>query len=433
MPTSAGPGQPRRGPGRPPKPPADSASALAQLGGLVRRIRGERGLTLMSLGELTGYSWQHLGAVERGQVVPSEAVVAACERVLTAGGQLVALFPAVVREQASRRHGKEAARRADATRTDPDVDWARLGAAARRPSAVTVTLVEKLEEITDRQRVLYHALSSAEILIPVEAHLSLLASLLRGYQPEPLRRRIASAAAEAAGFAAWLWFDLGDQFKMGALYEMADDLSQEAGNPALAAYITGYRALATEARGLDREAVRQAEAARDRAPAGTSQLARSWLSAVGANTLALTGDRSSALNLLGEASDQLDAAQGREEWMYDFDRSALAAYQGQCHLRLGQPREATAAFEAGLASLPRGCDRRGAFLAIGLAEACLSERMLDAAVHHAQRALSVFATAGSLAGLRRVQRCRGLLADAGFDREASDLDQQVRDHLAAIT
>jgi tetratricopeptide (TPR) repeat protein len=397
MPTSAGPGQPRRGPGRPAKPPADASSALAQLGGLVRRIRGERGLTLMSLGELTGYSWQHLGAVERGQVVPSEAVVAACERVLAAGGELVALFPAVVREQASRRHGKEAARRADATRTDPGVDWARLGAAARRPSAVTVTLVDELEEITDRQRVLYHALSSAEILIPVEAHLSLLASLLRGTQPEPLRRRIASAAVEAAGFAAWLWFDLGDQFKMGALYEMADGLSGEAGNPALAAYITGYRALATEAWGRGREAVRQAEAARDRAPAGTSQLARSWLSAVGANTLALTGDRSTALNLLGEASDQLDAAQGkeaqgREEWMYDFDRSALAAYQGQCHLRLGQAREAIAAFDAGLASLPRGCDRRGAFLAIG-----------------------------------------GLLADAGFNREASDLDQRVRDHLSAIT
>ena len=433
MATSAGPGQPRRGPGRPPKPQENPSSALAQLGGLTRRLRGKRGLTLMSLGELTGYSWQHLGAVERGKVVPSEAVVVACERALAAGGQIVALFPAVVREQASHRHGREAARRADATRTDLDVEWARLGAAARRPSAMSASLVEELEEITDRQRVLYHELSSAEILVPVEAHLNLLASLLRGTQPEKLRHRIASAAVEAAGFAAWLWFDLGDQFKMGALYEMAGDLFGEAGNPALAAYITGYRALAAEASGLGREAVHQAAAAIDRAPAGTSRLARSWLSAIGANTLALTGDRSSALHLLGQACDHLDAAQGKEEWMYDFDHSALAAYRGQCHLRLGQPREAMAAFEAGLASLPRSCDRRGAFLAIGLAEACLAERMLDAATHHAQRALAVFAMSGSLAGLRRVQRYRGLLADAGFDREAGDLDEQVRTHLAATT
>ena len=40
---------------------------------------------------------------------------------------------------------------------------------------------------------------------------------------------------------------------------------------------------------------------------------------------------------------------------------------------------------------------------------------------------------GSLAGLRRVQRYRGLLADAGYHREASDLDQQVREYLAATT
>jgi hypothetical protein len=71
-----------------------------------------------------------------------------------------------------------------------------------------MAVIEDLEQITDRQRVLYHERSSAEILVSVEAHLGLLASLLRGSQPEPVRHRIASAAAEAAGFAAWLLFDL---------------------------------------------------------------------------------------------------------------------------------------------------------------------------------------------------------------------------------
>lgn len=432
MPTSAGSGRPsRRGPGRPPKPQDNSSSALAQLGALVRRLRGERGLTLMSLGELTGYSWQHLGAIERSDVVPSEAVVVACERALSAGGRLVALFPAVVREQASNRHSREAARRAGTVQCDRDVEWARLLAAARQPSAVSSALLEDLEQITDRQRVLYHELSSAEMIISVEAHLSLLISLMRGTQPEPIRHRIASAAVEAAGFAAWLWYDVGDQFKMGSFYQMADDLLAEAGNPALGSYIGGYRALAAEACGLGSEAVHRAEAARDQAPASTSHLARSWLAAIGANTVALTGDRSSAVSLLGQACDHLNAAHGKEEWMYNFDHSALAAYRGQCHLRLGQAREAMAAFEAGLASLPPGCDRRGAFLSIGLAEACLAERVLDAATHHAQRALAAFAAHGSAAGLRRVQRYRGLLANAGYRRAAAALDQQVRDLVAS--
>src|SRR5260370_23378090 len=97
MATAAGPGQPRRGPGRPPKPQENPSCALAQLGGLVRRLRAGHGLTLMRLGELTGYSWQHLGAVERRQGLPSEAVVVAVDRALAPGGQIVALCPAVGR------------------------------------------------------------------------------------------------------------------------------------------------------------------------------------------------------------------------------------------------------------------------------------------------------------------------------------------------
>lgn len=430
---SASAGQePRRGPGRPQKPQGDPSSALARLGGLMRCLRNDRGLTLMSLGALTGYSWQHLGAVERGQAVPSEMVVATCERVLAAGGQLADQFPAVVREQASHRHQREAARREGMTGPDPR-DWVQLAAVARRPSSVSATLVDELEQITSRQRVLYHELSSAEMLIPVEAHLGLLASLLRGTQPEPARHRIASAAVEAAGFAAWLWFDIGDHFKTATLYEMAASLRAEAGNPALGSYVTGYRALTAEASGRTGEAVGHAEAARHQAPTATSRLARSWLCAVAAHTHALTGDRRTVLKLLGQARDHLDAAQGREEWMYDFDHSALAAYRGQSHLRVGQPRQAMAAFEEGLASLPPGCQRRRALLAIGLAEARLSESDLDMGMHHASSALTTFAMLGSGAGLGRVQRFRGLLAQAGHQREARELDQRIRGHWARLT
>jgi hypothetical protein len=68
--------------------------------------------------------------------------------------------------------------------------------------------------ITDRQRRLYHELSSAEMMVHVQVHVGLLMSLLDSPQPDVLRHRIASAAAEAAGFAAWLWYDLGDLYTM---------------------------------------------------------------------------------------------------------------------------------------------------------------------------------------------------------------------------
>lgn len=338
----------------------------------------------------------------------------------------------MVREQASVRHRREAARRDGIMREEPDIDWARLAAAAHRPSAVSTAVVEDLEQITDRQRVLYRQLSSAEMLVLVEAHLSLLASLLRGSQSEPVRRRIASAAVEAAGFAAWLWFDLGDQFKMGALYEMTASLLDEAGNPALGCYVTGYRALAADGTGLNRSAVGHVELALSQSAGTCSDLARSWLLAIGANVAASNGDGSLALDLLGQASNHFEASDGKEDWMYDFDYSSLAAYRGQCHLRLGQPREAVGAFTQGMAEIPPGYERRAAFLDTGLAGAFLMGGELEAALGHASQALDVFARCGSVAGIRRVQAFRRQLADAGYRREAQSLDEQVRAHLAAL-
>jgi tetratricopeptide (TPR) repeat protein len=423
--------QPRRRPGRPPKPPAASSSAIAQLGILLRRLRTARGLTLMGLGDLTGYSWQHLGAVERGQVVPSEEVIVACERALAAGGLLVARVPAVIREQAHERHGREAARRTGTSRPDPHVDWVKLTAAIRRPSVVSEAIVADLEQITDRQRTLYHDLASGEMIVSVEAHLGLLTSLMDGARADSIRQRIAAAAAEAAGFAAWLWFDMGDQHKMRVFYDMAADLLTESANPSLLSYVTAYRALAADASGQDKEAVRHAEAARRQASATTSDLTWSWLCAVGAKIAPLTGDRGDALELLGLACDHFERANGRgkEAWMYEFDQTSLAGYRGQCHLRVGQPREAAAAFESGLTDRSLSCDRRRARLTLGLAEATLALGEPDAALESAGAALTVFAKRGSVIGFRRVRRFQALLVDAGHRREADVLDEQVRAHL----
>ncbi|WP_160573465.1 helix-turn-helix domain-containing protein [Actinomadura physcomitrii] len=342
--TTSPPPRPGRGPGRPAKPLNPSASLLAHLGAELRRARLQRGLTLIRLGELTGYSWQHLGNVERGRVVPTENVVLACERALSAGGRLASLLPGVIREQAAQRHAREAARHHADPAPEEDIDWSRLAAAAARPSAVTVDMVAELEAITDRQRRLYHELTSAQMSVPVEAHLGLLIALLGNASSTALRHRIASAAGEAAGFAGWIWHDLGDPHKSALYYRTARDLFPEAGNPALASYISGYQALASEAEGHADDAVHHARQALDTAPKATTRLTLSWLSALTAGTLAATGRRDGSLALLHQEEEHFDAAQDREEWMYEFDRTALADYRGQCHLRLGHAKEAITAF-----------------------------------------------------------------------------------------
>ncbi len=68
---------------------------------------------------------------------------------------------------------------------------------------------------------MYHELSSAEMIVHVQAQAGLLVALLDSAAPDALRRRVASAAAEAAGFAAWLWYDLGDLSTMNHCYRQA--------------------------------------------------------------------------------------------------------------------------------------------------------------------------------------------------------------------
>jgi hypothetical protein len=147
---------------------------------------------------------------------------------------------------------------------------------------------------------------------------------------------------------------------LGALHEMTASLLGEAGNPAFGCYVTGYRALAADATGMNRNAVDYAQAALGQSTGACSALARSWLAAIGANVVASSGDGGLALNLLGQARNHFAASSGKEDWMYDFDYSALAVYRGQCHLRLGLPREAIEVFTAGLAEMPPDWYRRQA-------------------------------------------------------------------------
>src|SRR5207249_1697565 len=127
--------------------------------------------------------------------------------------------------------------------------------------------------------------------------------------------------------------------------------------------------------------------------------------------------------------DELDSADGREEWMYDFDRTSLAGHRGQCHLRLGQSAQAIAAFNDGLDELPPGHDRRRAQLGLGLAHAHLDACDPEVALSHVLAALDTFTAMGSTSGVRRVRRPRDLFRTTGHRTAADELDGRVRTYL----
>jgi len=418
---------------------------LAALGVELRLLRRQRELTLHELAELVGYSHQHLGAVERAQVVPSEAVMAACDRALTGNGRLVTMLAAVIREQAHVRQRNQQTRRARRTASGnqprtpqsvppegladgSDVDWERLADAGRRASPVTQAAVEDLEQITDRQRRLYHDLASAEMLTHVQAQLGLLDALLGNQPTGPLRHRIASAAAEAAGFAAWLWFDLGDWFSTQRNYRHATQAVGEAGDTGLGSYLQGYQALIATQTNSPRAAAEHLAYAVDTAPRSLSGTTRSWLAILNAEAMAHIGQTKAASRAIVEAQELLTQPRpdGADPWMYDFDQGSLAAHSGRCHLALEQPMRAIEAFTEALRLLPPGCDRRKARIQLGLARAHLSGGDADEALRQASAALSTFAHRGSTAGLRGVHHVRDTFLEAGLPTQARALDEQAR-------
>jgi transcriptional regulator with XRE-family HTH domain len=419
-----------------------SESALAALGARLRELRGQRRLTLQRLASEVGYSHQHLGAVERAQVVPSEAVVRACDAALSANGALTTMFPRVVSEQAERRHRNGSARRSpigpgrcqppamNARSADAGyIDWHRLADAARRPSRVSPAVVESLEQVTDQHRHLYHELSSAEMLTHVRAHLGLLTSFLRAHQVPALYRRIASAAAEAAGFAAWLCYDLGDFSSAYTHYRQAQATAAEATDRGLDAYIMAYQG--TVALHSDRPGSAQMymSKANSMAPATVSATAKAWLTILLAETTAHAGERQAAVATAQRSRELLERAKvtDRDPWMFDFDSGSLAAHTGRTYLAVGQPEQAADAFREALGHVPSRCDRRGARIRIGLARALLASGEAEEAHSLGTIALMTFAERGSAAGLRDFGALCTDFREAGQRRFAALLEEHARE------
>jgi transcriptional regulator with XRE-family HTH domain len=433
--------RPRRSAGRPAKPLDPSASEIALLGYQLRRRRKSRQMTLAVLAERTGYSVQHIGAVERGEAVPSAGLVAACDEVLETGRQLTGLLPAVIREQAARRNERQAQRRATPSIARQDrqtrytwqgVDLDQLAALAQQTSAPTRRVVENdLQPITARHRSLYHELTSAELEASVTSHVRLLTTLLAN-ATDATMRPLASAVGETAGLAAWLYADLGDQPRSKQMYRVAETALSQGEDWALSAYVHGFRASVLLEGGQRQRGLSELDVA-DAQGGGTGPpMMMSWLAALRAHASAGMGDHSAARAALQRADTELDRAEaGRgAEWMYGFDQGRLAGYRGACFLWQRKGKPAAEAIKLALATLPPSCARRRAELTLDLAYARLFDGEITEAAHNAGAALDTLLACGSIPGLRRISRFHTRLIRDGHRAAAASLDARLPSVLA---
>jgi len=261
----------------------------------------------------------------------------------------------------------------------------------------------------------------------VTGHLQVVTLLLRGTQPLPLRRRLAAIAGETAGHAAWLFHDLSDQHSAARYYAVADGATREAGDPALDAYVRGFRSLVMSSQGQARAALGLARDAAETAQRSATATTRAWLAGLEAQALASVGDRTPCLDALRRADTALGQARREEDpaWMYEFDHSRLLALTGACYGQLGKTAAAGQTLREALEALGPKRTRRRAEVLVDLARVHTQQQDVAEAAGLAGEALEIAVETGSPAGIQRVRRFRPELARWNDTRVVAALDEQL--------
>jgi hypothetical protein len=147
----------------------------------------------------------------------------------------------------------------------------------------------------------------------VTGHVRGVTRLLRGAQHRVLRRRLAAVAGETAGHAAWLFHDLGDQKLTERYYLDAAIATRKAGDPALDAYVSGFKSLVRASQGEPKAALALARAARQAGARSATATTRAWLAGLEAQALASLHDNKACFVALRQAETAIGQARPEED------------------------------------------------------------------------------------------------------------------------
>ncbi|WP_091653769.1 helix-turn-helix domain-containing protein [Micromonospora pallida] len=232
-----------------------------RFGAHLRAIRTDRGLSLRALGQLTHRGKSHLHELETGAKAPTFDTARHLDRVLNAGGTLIAFVTAPVDHQA-----------------EADDLLARV-----RASDVSAETLARLEAAVDDLASAYPTTPPAELLPRVRRHLAYVSLLLDGRVTLAQRRRLVVAGAWLTVLRATVHVDLNQRGPAGAHLAAAHDLAGHAEHPEIQGWCLETRAWDVLTHGDYRQAVDLSRQAQRVAPRGssahiqaTAQEARGW-------------------------------------------------------------------------------------------------------------------------------------------------------------
>ncbi|MGQ4600058.1 hypothetical protein [Nocardia sp. R6R-6] len=211
-------------------------------------------------------------------------------------------------------------------------------------------LIEAIAGPTSHYRRMESSIPSDRLHPAVEAHLSLVTSIVCDQLRTSSGFRVLS---EVAGLAAWLAADRGDDATARRRYTEAIRHAERTHHPLLVAYMTaslGHYAVET---GDGRAGLKLLRTASAQMGTEVPDSASAWLASLLAVANAATGDRKSAVAELNRA-ERLAARQRGEPqwpWVFVFDGPKAARYRASTLARLGDHRSARAAFAAAESAL----------------------------------------------------------------------------------
>jgi hypothetical protein len=217
---------------------------------------------------------------------------------------------------------------------------------------------------------------------------------LRESYPEPIRREIFSAAADAAEMVGWSAYDAGRHGAAQRYFVQGLRLAREANDRLKGGHILADLSHQANYLGHFDDAVKLARSAQLVTGGSAPATVASLFLAMEARGLASLGDASACAAVLHRAEQTFDRSNPDEdpEWISFFDSLELAGEASHCFRDLGKPEE-TERFTAQAIDPKLTPPRTRAFISMVRADGALAGGNMDQAVSLATEAINL---AGSL-------------------------------------
>jgi tetratricopeptide (TPR) repeat protein len=263
---------------------------------------------------------------------------------------------------------------------------------------------------------------------PILEYLGRARLLLTWPQPVAVRGRLCSVAAQLAGIAGAVMFDLHQPAKAQGYYHAGMLAAAEAGDPALAAWLLANTSYLHVYRGDEPAALDAAQGATTFVHRCTITTQHAWLASLEAELHATLADRCATEAALRRADRAMGLAstEARRPGIDFFSPAKLAAYKGSCFMLLGQPAQAREHCQEALALLSPAAHTR-AFVELDLATTFAQQSEVDRACELARETLTRLSPDERTPRVvRRVQDFRRSLDRNGSARIVRDLDEEFR-------